>query len=239
MTLEELKEEENEMEENEDSPLHQDFNNFRMTSFPQTTNSLMGDYLDLHSSKAPLKAGFDDFDSASAGSLNSSKDTLDLPFAEEGLHSIKTSPSCQKNKSTFKGSISQISNRSASSFNTPQNASVSRSSASPQSSKKGQTGLDAILKPDVDFENQSTECSPVNDKKLPVTSIHPVNNAVENETLEILTSSDSELPVVSIVMESDQMQQKLPDKTLSINAKIEQQQQPSTVNNGYVSGATT
>jgi hypothetical protein len=136
VTLQDLHEDEAEGEE--DSPLRQDFGDFSsfepITSVkngssghfgmePFTGNSKVAStpfsFLDLNSSKAPLKAGFDDFDGVSAGSLASSKDTLNLPFVEDSIKSVKNSPFAQK-KSASKGNVSQ--------------SSVGRTSLSPQSS---------------------------------------------------------------------------------------------------------
>ena len=132
VTLQDLREEE--AEDEEDSPLRQDFGDF--SSFdpvnsvengssghfgmePFADNSKpVGAIGFLNSSKAPLKAGFDDFDGVSAGSLASSKDTLNLPFAEDSVKSVRNSPYTQK-KSSSRGNISQ--------------SSVGRSSLSPQS----------------------------------------------------------------------------------------------------------
>lgn len=131
VTLQDLREED--AEGDEDSPLRQDFPEFS-TFEPVTTNGSSGHFgmepftdsttktalglFDLNSSKAPLKAGFDDFDGVSAGSLASSKDTLNLPFAEDSIKSVKNSPFSHK-KSSSKSNVSQ--------------SSAGRSSLSPQS----------------------------------------------------------------------------------------------------------
>ncbi|XP_024944809.1 insulin-like receptor isoform X2 [Cephus cinctus] len=120
-TLQDLREDEGEGEE--DSPLRQDFGdfaNFEPTSLKNNSNSryvtepygenskVSRTFHDLNSSKVPLKAGFDDFDGVSGDSLASSKDTLNLPFAEESLNSVRNSPFAEK-RSTSRGNISQIS----------------------------------------------------------------------------------------------------------------------------------
>lgn len=143
VTLHDLREEE--LEGEEDSPLRQDFGDFSSFEPLQTAtggggggvkngsgyfgmepftdssanraNNALG-FLDLNSSKAPLKAGFDDFDGVSAGSLALSKDTLNLPFAEDSVKSVRSSPFSLK-KSSSRGNISQ--------------SSAGRSSLSPQS----------------------------------------------------------------------------------------------------------
>ncbi|XP_011494410.1 PREDICTED: insulin-like peptide receptor [Ceratosolen solmsi marchali] len=136
VTLQDLHEDE--AEGDEDSPLRQDFGDF--SSFEPITSVKNGSsghfgmepftgnskvlstpfsFLDLNSSKAPLKAGFDDFDGVSAGSLASSKDTLNLPFVEDSVKSVRNSPFAQK-KSSSKGNVSQ--------------GSAGRTSLSPQSS---------------------------------------------------------------------------------------------------------
>ncbi|XP_043280650.1 insulin-like receptor [Venturia canescens] len=116
--LQDLREDEG--EDDEDSPLRQDFGDFasiepsylknnsnsRYGGEPYGENSkVVTKFHDLNSSKIPLKAGFDDFDGVSAGSLNSSKDTLDFPFVEDSLKSVKVSPSNRK-KSSSRGSLS-------------------------------------------------------------------------------------------------------------------------------------
>lgn len=136
MVMQESREEEAEGEE--DSPLRQDFGDFSsfepmarrkngssghfgmepFTDNSKSPTSLALGFLDLNSSKAPLKAGFDDFDGVSAGSLASSKDTLNLPFAEDSVKPVKNSPFAQK-KSSSKGNVSQ--------------SSAGKSSLSPQS----------------------------------------------------------------------------------------------------------
>ncbi|XP_066590355.1 insulin-like receptor isoform X2 [Prorops nasuta] len=62
----------------------------------------------MSSSKIALKAGFDDFEGVSGDSVTSSKDTLNLPYAEDSLKSTKTSPFIQ-NKGGSKSDISQTS----------------------------------------------------------------------------------------------------------------------------------
>ncbi|XP_012280342.1 insulin-like receptor [Orussus abietinus] len=107
VTLHELREDEAEAEGDEDSPLRRDFGDFasfeptsiKSNSTPRYGSELYGEnskipsaFHDLPSSKIPLKAGFEDFDDVSAESMSSSKDTLNLPFAEDSLKSVKSSP---------------------------------------------------------------------------------------------------------------------------------------------------
>lgn len=127
-----------EAEVGEDSPLRKDFDDFSsfeprigvkngssghfgmkpFTDKSKSPKAVALGLIDLNSSKAPLKAGFDDFDGVSVCSLASSKDTLNLPFAEDSVKSVKNSPFIQK-KSSSKGNVSQ--------------SSLGRSSLSPQS----------------------------------------------------------------------------------------------------------
>ncbi|XP_034934198.1 insulin-like receptor [Chelonus insularis] len=108
-TLEDLREDEREGDEG--SPLREDFEDFANidpTCFKSSGNlkydlefygehsKLPINFHDLNFSKTPLKAGFEDFDGVSAGSL-SSKGTLDFPFVEENLKSLKNSPSIKNN----------------------------------------------------------------------------------------------------------------------------------------------
>lgn len=120
-TLQDLREEE--VEGEEDSPLRQDFGDFASFEPTSIKNSLSPRYTveqygensktttnfhDMNSSKVPLKAGFDDFDGISGDSLASSKDTLNLPFVEDSLKSVKNSPYIHA-KSTSRGNVSQTS----------------------------------------------------------------------------------------------------------------------------------
>lgn len=99
---------------------------------------------DMNSSNVPLKAGFDDFDGVSADSIASGKDVLNLPFVEDSLKSVKSSPFINA-KSTSRSNLSQlsISNRSGS----PKNPSKRSFLSSPNSSK--------LVNPD--YENGSPE----------------------------------------------------------------------------------
>ncbi|KAI4497351.1 hypothetical protein M0802_007598 [Mischocyttarus mexicanus] len=127
-TLQECREEEAEGEE--DSPLRQDFGDFASFEPTSIKNSLSPRYTlepygensktttnfhDMNLSKIPLKAGFDDFDGISGDSLASSKDTLNLPFVEDSLKSVKNSPFVHA-KSTSKGIDNQTSTGRATSL---------------------------------------------------------------------------------------------------------------------------
>ncbi|XP_061926885.1 insulin-like peptide receptor isoform X1 [Apis cerana] len=157
-TLQDLQEEEAEGEE--DSPLRQDFGDFasfepasiknsfgsrfRMDSYGENSKTTPNCH-DMNSSNVPLKAGFDDFDGVSADSIASvAKDALNLPFVEESLKSVKSSPFINASR----GNLSQLStsNRSATS---PKNPSGKRSFlGSPNSSK---------IAANPDYENGSPE----------------------------------------------------------------------------------
>lgn len=160
-TLQDLQEEEAEGEE--DSPLRQDFGDFasfepasiknsfgsrfRMDSYGENSKTTPNCH-DMNSSNVPLKAGFDDFDGVSADSIASiAKDALNLPFVEDSLKSVKSSPFINA-KSASRSNLSQLStsNRSATS---PKNPSGKRSFlGSPNSSK---------IAANPDYENGSPE----------------------------------------------------------------------------------
>ncbi|XP_044591590.1 insulin-like receptor isoform X2 [Cotesia glomerata] len=112
-SLEDLREDEQEGDEG--LPLREDFGDFASVEpscFKNSTDSrydlkpyddnpgIPASFHDLNSSKMPLKAGFDDFDGVSVGSFCSSKDTLNFPFVEESLKSVKNSPSIKNNSTT-------------------------------------------------------------------------------------------------------------------------------------------
>lgn len=160
---------EEEIEGEEDSPLRQDFDefaSFEPTSIKHNISPRYGidmygenskatsNIHDMNCSKIPLKAGFDDFDGVSGDSLASSKDTLNLPFVEDSLKSVKSSPFIH-NKNTSRGNVSQIS---------------LEKSASPQSLFK-QNFLDSPNHPSKsrgssDYENRSPEIVSSIEKKM-------------------------------------------------------------------------
>lgn len=113
-TLHNFRDDECDGEGSEESPLRQDFGDFASfepsgpNSIKISSNPIYGattrkdgskvspTYNDFNSSKVPLRADFEDFEGASMESLRSSRDTLDLPFAEDSLKSVKTSPFVEK-----------------------------------------------------------------------------------------------------------------------------------------------
>ncbi|XP_048513218.1 insulin-like receptor [Athalia rosae] len=124
-TLHDLREDDvdGEGEGSEESPLRQDFGDFASfepagpNSIKISSNPIYGattrnenskvspNFHEFNSSKVPLKADFEDFEGASMESLRSSRDTLDLPFAEESLKSVKNSPFVEK-KNNSRGNLS-------------------------------------------------------------------------------------------------------------------------------------
>lgn len=118
VALQDLREEE--MEGDEDSPLRQDFGDFASfeprsiknnlssrygaESYGETSKAI-SNFHDMNSTKVP-KAGFDEFGGISGDSLVSSKDTLNSPFVEGSLKSIRSSPFIYK-KSTSRSNVSQ------------------------------------------------------------------------------------------------------------------------------------
>lgn len=116
IALQDLRDEE--IEGEEDSPLRQDFGDFASfdpcsikntfsprygaDSYGETSTS---NFHDMNSSKVP-KAGFDEFVGVSGDSLVSSKDTLNSPFVEGSLKSVRSSPFIYK-KSTSRSNVSQ------------------------------------------------------------------------------------------------------------------------------------
>ncbi|XP_076760117.1 insulin-like receptor-like [Xylocopa sonorina] len=164
-TLQDLQQEE--VEGDEDSPLRQDFGDFasfepgsiknsfspryRMDSYGENSKATTN-CNDLNSSNVPLRAGFDDFDGISADSIASGKDALNLPFVEDSLKSVKSSPFIDA-RSVSRSNLSQlsISNRSGS----PKNPSKRSFLSSPNSTK--------LANPD--YENGSPEILSAAEKK--------------------------------------------------------------------------
>lgn len=181
VTLQDLREEEAEGEE--DSPLRQDFGDFadfeplnlKKNSTPRydmdsySDGSKTSNFHDMNSSKIPLKAGFDDFDGISVESLASSKDTLNLPFAEDSVRSVKNSPFAQK-KTSSRGNVSQTSMAKSVS---PQNSAKQSFLDSPSPSKTPRV--------DPDYENRSPEILSLNRKmekeplRLNFSSLDPID----------------------------------------------------------------
>lgn len=224
VTLQELREEENEVEE--DSPLRQDFGDFVMVPFSDTPKSKMN-FLDLNSSKAPLKAGFDDFDGVSAGSLASSKDTLDLPFAEEGLNSVKASPYASKKSS--KGNISQMSSGPSSRSGTPGATALERLSVSPQSA--GRSVFLETTADEPEYANRSPEVFAMDERRDVRNSPRLSFPAIDdNETLTVVTTNPELIPPIET---------EIKQKTPEFKSNKTPDQQTPALNNGYIGGTTT
>lgn len=166
IALQDLREEE--IEGEEDSPLRQDFGDFASFEPCSIKNNLSPRYVadsygetstsnfhDMNSSKVP-KAGFDEFVGVSGDSLVSSKDTLNSPFVEGSLKSIRSSPFIYK-KSTSRSNVSQ--------------GSLAKS-GSPQSLVK-RNFLDSPnpSRNDPDYENRSPESMSVIEKRE-ITPLH-------------------------------------------------------------------
>ncbi|KAH0546689.1 hypothetical protein KQX54_013704 [Cotesia glomerata] len=198
-SLEDLREDEQEGDEG--LPLREDFGDFASVEpscFKNSTDSrydlkpyddnpgIPASFHDLNSSKMPLKAGFDDFDGVSVGSFCSSKDTLNFPFVEESLKSVKNSPSI-KNNSTTRQNVSPLS---------------SKNSLSPQN-KKNQLILRSHVRnksiqniKDMDYENQSTELvsnaemQDINSTQLEYPSLDNVDVTVSVQEAEQQSQTD-------------------------------------------------
>ncbi|XP_071643096.1 insulin-like receptor-like [Temnothorax longispinosus] len=169
VALQDLREEE--IEGEEDSPLRQDFGDFASfepcsiknnlsprygaDSYGETSKAI-SNFHDMNSTKVP-KAGFDEF-GISGDSLVSSKDTLNSPFVDGSLKSVRSSPFIYK-KSTSRSNVSQ------GSLGKP---------GSPQSLVK-RNFLDSpnpsTFRDDPDYENRSPEIMSGIDKKE-ITSLH-------------------------------------------------------------------
>ncbi|XP_043252983.1 insulin-like receptor isoform X2 [Colletes gigas] len=212
-TLQDLQEEETEGEE--DSPLRQDFGNFAsvepssiknifefrygMDSYGENSKATVNCH-NANSSNVPLKACFDDFDGVSANSIASGKDALNLPFAEESLKSVRSSPFMDA-RSVSRSNLSQLSmgNKSGSS---PMNTNKRNFLSSPNSSK--------LASPD--YENGSPE----------------IPSTVEKREMMPLRVDFPSMDAIDIDNEKD-----------SIQSTVEYVNKPETLNNGYISGATT
>lgn len=182
----------------EDSPLRQDFGDFgdfadfmplslKRNSSPRyaldlySNGSKLSNFHDLNLSKVPQKAGFDDFDGVSVESNKaSSKDTLNLPFAEDSVKSVKNSPFAQK-KSLSRESMSGESSLAKSV--SPQNSAQKSFIDSPSPSKTPRV--------DPDYENRSPEIIALNTKaeKTPLRMNFSSLNTID---IEISNDSDKE-----------------------------------------------
>jgi len=171
VALQDLPEEE--MEGEEDSPLRQDFGDFASFEPRSIKNNLSprygpdlygetskttSNFHDMNSIKVP-KAGFDEFGGISGDSLVSSKDTLNSPFVEGSLKSVRSSPFIYK-KSTSRSNVSQGSLGKPAS---PQSLIKRNFLDSPNPSSK--------LRDDPDYENRSPEIMSGIEKKE-ITSLH-------------------------------------------------------------------
>lgn len=172
---------EEEVEGDEDSPLRQDFDNFasfepsspknsfspqfRMDSYGENSKTL--NCHDMNCSNVPLKAGFDDFDGVSPDSITPGGDTLSLPFPEESLRSVRSSPIFINEKVTLRSNLSQLSmsNKSGS----PKNSGKRRFLSSPNSAK--------LTVPD--YENGSPESLSTVEKTVPLRIDFPAIDAID------------------------------------------------------------
>ncbi|XP_011300657.1 insulin-like receptor [Fopius arisanus] len=215
LSLQELREDE--IEEDEDSPLRRDFDDFasiepaclrnsansRYSSEPCGENSkLVTNFHDFNSSKIPLKAGFDDFDGVSGGSLSSSKDTLDFPFVEDSLKSVKNSPSILKNSYTPRESVSPASGKNSLS---PQNRIGSLTSNRGRNIQHAKT-------PDCQNRTPEEVSSIENKDTVSLKIIFPTPIEVE---ADIITNDDKD------------------------KSPVDYTKKPENLNNGYISGTTT
>lgn len=169
VALQDLREEE--IEGEEDSPLRQDFGDFASfdpcsiknnlslrygaDSYGETSRAT-SNFHDMNSTKVP-KAGFDEF-GISGDSLVSSKDTLNSPFVEGSLKSVRSSPFIYK-KSTSRSNVSQ---GSLGKPGSPQSLVKRNFLDSPNPSK---------LRDDPDYENRNPEIIS-GLKKKEITSLH-------------------------------------------------------------------
>ncbi|XP_011696536.1 PREDICTED: insulin-like receptor [Wasmannia auropunctata] len=169
VALQDLREEEM---QGEDSPLRQDFGDFASFEPRSIRNNLSprygadsygesskatSNFHDMSSIKVP-KAGFDEFGGISGDSLVSSKDTLNSPFVEGSLKSVRSSPFIYK-KSTSRSNVSQ---GSLGKPGSPQSLVKRNFLDSPNPSKR---------RDDPDYENRSPEIMSGVEKKE-ITSLH-------------------------------------------------------------------
>ncbi|XP_046628690.1 insulin-like receptor isoform X2 [Neodiprion virginianus] len=182
-TLRNLQDEEADQEGSEESPLREDFGDFASfepsgpNSIKISSNPIYGattrndnskvspNFHEFNSSKVPLKADFDDFEGASMESLRSSRDTLDLPFAEDSLKSVKNSPFVDKRNNSRVNSTGDNSVLGKNSIN-PNNVVKRNFSESPRFSK--------IKSEDPDYENKSPEVFVTSGDTIKNTNVHRV-----------------------------------------------------------------
>ncbi|XP_063980749.1 insulin-like receptor isoform X1 [Diachasmimorpha longicaudata] len=160
LTIEEVREDQ--VGGDEKAPLRRDFGDFASIEPKGGKNSgnlrhgpallgenskLVTNLQDLNSSKLPLKTGFDELDGGTGGGslpLTSNHNHHDFPFVEEGLTSVKTSPSISKNSPPC-NSISPVSGQNSLS---PQNLNASLNS---------NRGRNMLHVKTPDYENRSAE----------------------------------------------------------------------------------
>lgn len=184
---------EDECEGDEDSPLRQDFGDFASIEpacLKNNSHSRYGpgsygenskvvpNFHDLNSSKVPLKAGFDDFDGVSADSINSSKDTLDFPFVEDSLKSVKNSPTINK-KSRSRGDLSLKS--MGQSRSPPNNTQVLTPTLQPSPARSAKS-----QKNSPDYENRTPEIVSIIEEKeaISLRINFPSIDALDIETVD-------------------------------------------------------
>lgn len=186
VALQDLREEDIEGEES--SPLRQDFGDFASYDPRSIKNNLSPHYgansygetskatsnfHDINSATVP-KAGFDEFGGISGDSFVSNKDTLNSPFVEGSLKSVRSSPFIYK-KNTSRSNVSQASlGKSVS----PQSLAKRNFLDSPNPSKS----LD-----EHDYENRSPEIMSGIDKNeiAPLRSITRGFSSVDTIDIEI------------------------------------------------------
>ncbi|KAL2712200.1 insulin-like receptor isoform X1 [Vespula squamosa] len=222
-TLQDLREEE--VEGEEDSPLRQDFGDFASFEPTSIKNSLSPRYTvepygensktttnfhDMNSSKVPLKAGFDDFDGISGDSLASSKDTLNLPFVEDSLKSVKNSPYIHA-KNTSRGNVSQTSTARSTS---PQSL-IKQQQQQQQRTYTESPNSIKFKSRNPDYENSSPEILANIERKPTIPS-----------QLEL-----SSVDTVDIGIDID--------KKDGLSSTVEYVNKPETLNNGYIGGNNT
>ncbi|XP_014208001.1 insulin-like receptor [Copidosoma floridanum] len=214
-------------------------------------------FLDLDSSKTPLKAGFDDFDvvSSAAASLASSKDTLNLPFVEDNVGSVKSSPYNRK-ESSSRGSVSQ---RSASRTSlSPQSPSIMVGPSSP--GNRPSPSLVASSRSDLESDNRSPNYENHSPELVQGSSqfhgsrtslrVGGSNSGSSFPSMDTLNSIDlassrrrgtsssplasitTPTPLLTVNMDSLSVIQQRDGK----QQELEQPVVPTSLNNGYISG---
>lgn len=247
-TLHDMRDDDGEVEGSEESPLRQDFGDFasfepagpnsiKISSNPiygATTRSsdnakLSQSFNEFNSSKVPLKADFDDFEGASMESLRSSRDTLDLPFAEESLKSIKNSPYVDKRNNSSRGNLSD------NSIGKTTNTTSNKQHPSPGSVAKRNflqsPRFSTIKKDDPDYENKTPQTLINN-----TTSLY--NDTINNDNTTNITRR-VEFPSIDDIEDNNVIDKGTGNISVK-NSKIDYNKTKSDcLNNGYISGKTT